>query len=106
MMLGEPFAPLVERPHKQRVHGFAGLYHYGLCSCARSFSQRSVRSCAVVSSMRVATVQTCPEGSMSQAIRSPQNWFCKGTNTFAPQADARSTVRSTSGTYKKMTTGE
>src|SRR5207244_11899258 len=39
----------------------------------RILSQRSVRSSAVVSSTRVATVQTCPAGSMIQPIRSPQN---------------------------------
>src|SRR6185437_5224921 len=45
---------------------------------ARIADHRSVRSCAVVSSSRVAMVHTCPEGSMIQAMRSPQNWSCRG----------------------------
>ena len=41
---------------------------------ARILAQRAVRSSAVVSSMRDATVHTWPWGSMNQASRSPQNW--------------------------------
>src|SRR5436309_13499093 len=39
----------------------------------RMFDQRSRRWFSDGSSMRVATVQTCPEGSMIHSTRSPQN---------------------------------
>src|SRR2546423_11600648 len=62
-------------------------------------SKRSRLSSSVVSSMRVATVHTCPDGSMNHAVRSPQNWLVSGISTLAPALIARSTVLSTFSTY-------
>src|SRR5439155_5144960 len=45
---------------------------------ARMRSNRRCLSSSVVSSMRVAMVHTCPDGSIIHAIRSPQNWFAAG----------------------------
>jgi hypothetical protein len=39
----------------------------------RMSSHRSRRCSSIVSSMRLAKIQTCPDGSMTRAVRSPQN---------------------------------
>jgi hypothetical protein len=46
MVLAEPVAPLVECPHKQCLHGFAGLQIVAICLVNRgSESRHHVEKC-------------------------------------------------------------
>ena len=67
--------------------------------CARSSISSVDRS-----SIRDATSQWCPNGSLSRASRSPQNWSAGSAVTVAPASTARRTAASTSSTNRKTST--
>jgi transposase len=59
-------------PPTGKPHGPYAL-SWGLGGAARLRDKRACLSSSVVSSTRVAIVHTCPDGSMTHAVRSPQN---------------------------------